>query len=213
MQRRYLSNISFYRDGWKTFAGLRPEPPDAQWIIEAYDDPWGFVNVAGIRSPGLTGAPAIAHYVKNLLIEKLGVQLEEKAKWNPSRKRITRINELSTENQKQRIRANPKYGNVVCMCKDVTEAEIMEAIRRMRDTGIKTITMDGIKFRTQSMFGKCQGSFCRLRIARIIAREEDIPIWEVTKNGEGTKYGIGDVKRLRQEHERKEGMQGEDDET
>lgn len=181
----------------KTFAGLRPEPPDGRWIIEAYDDPWGFINVAGIRSPGLTSAPAIAYHVVDELIKgKLDIKLVKKKKWNPYRKAIPKFKELPPKKQQELITKNPAFGNVVCMCKEVTEAEIVEAINRMKKVGIKTITLDGIKFRTLSMFGTCQGSFCRVRIARIISQELGIPLWKVTLKGEGTEYGIGDVKVL-----------------
>lgn len=186
----------------KSFAGLRPEPPNGQWEIDAYDDPWGFVNVAGIRSPGFTGAPAIAYYVKKLIHEKLGIRLVKKEDWNPYRQEIDRFSELETEIQAKMIQENPRYGNVVCMCKEVTEAEILKAIRRMKKIGIDTITLDGIKFRTLAMFGACQASFCRLKIARVIAKELGIPIWNVSTKGNGTQYGIGDIKSLRKkEHE------------
>jgi len=181
----------------KTFSGLRPEPPDGRWILEAYDDPWGFVNVAGIRSPGLTSAPAIAVYVVNELLNgRLDIKLTKKAKWNPYRKSMPRFATLPKEKRQQFIKTNPAYGNVVCMCKEVTEGEIVEAINRMKRIGIKTITLDGVKFRTLSMFGTCQGSYCRIRIARIVARETGIPLWKVSLKGKGTEYGIGDVKVL-----------------
>lgn len=181
----------------KTFSGLRPEPPEGQWIIEAYDDPWGFVNVAGIRSPGFASAPAIAKYVKNDLIEeKLGLRLEEKKDWNPKRKGIKRFSERSLDEQRSLIDKNPKYGKVVCMCKEVTEAEILKAIDRMEKIGVEEKTLDGIKFRTLAMFGFCQGAFCRLRIAKILSQELDKSIWETTIKGEGSEYAIGDVKTL-----------------
>ncbi len=180
----------------KTFAGLRPEPPDGRWIIEAYDDPWGFVNVAGIRSPGFTSAPAIAYYVRDLLKDKLGIKLVRKKRWNPHRKAITRFRSLSPERQRQLIKKNSSYGVIICMCEEVTKAEILEAIKRMRNIGIKTISLDGIKYRTFALYGICQGSYCRLRIAKIIAEETGIPLWKVTIRGDGTEYGIGDVKVL-----------------
>ena len=180
----------------RTFAGLRPEPPNGRWIIKAYDDPWGFVDVAGIRSPGFTAAPAIAHYVRELIEEKLGVRLVEKRRWNPYRRAIRRFRDLPLEEQRRLVREDPRYGNVVCMCECVTEAEVLEAIERMRRIGVRTITLDGVKFRTFSMFGPCQGSFCRIRVALIIARETGVPLWRVTQRGPGTEYGIGDVKVL-----------------
>lgn len=179
----------------KTFAGLRPEPPGGQWVIDAYDKPWGFINAGGMRSPALTSAPAIAEYVtKELLQGKLRLDLREKSSWNPYRRGIKRFRDLCDEEKSELIKMNSKYGNVICMCKEVTEAEIIEAIERMQKIGIKTITLDGIKFRTLSMFGWCQGSFCRIRIARIVAEKLGIPTWDVALKDKKLTYGIGNVK-------------------
>ncbi len=181
----------------KTFSGLRPEPPGGKYRIDAYSDPWGFVNVAGIRSPGFASAPAVAKYVKGELLEKkLDLRLKEKDDWNPYRDGIERFSECSTERQRELIDKDDDYGKVVCMCKEVTEAEIREAISRMDKIGIEEKTLDGLKFRTLAMFGFCQGSFCRLRLARILSEEIGEPVWNVTMRGEGSEYGIGDVKVL-----------------
>ncbi len=185
----------------RTFAGLRPEPPDGRWIIDAYDDPWGFINVAGIRSPGFTSAPAIAYYIVEELIQgKLEIKLTRKSHWNPYR-RVIFFKSLPPEKQNKLIKKNPAYGRVVCMCHGITEGEILDVINRMKRMGVKTITLDGIKMRTWPMVmaGTCQGSYCRVRIANIIARETGIPLWKVTLKGKGTEYGIGDIKILLKE--------------
>jgi len=179
----------------KTFAGLRPEPSGGDFILEAYDDPWGFINAAGIRSPGLASAPAIAYYIKNLIEEKLDIKLIEKRHWNPYRFRIKRFSKLSLEERDRLIRNNPRFGKIICTCKMVTEAEIIEAIKRIEMIGGK-VTLDGVKFRTLAMFGRCQGSFCRLRIAKIIAERYGISIWKVTLKGKGSEYGFNEIKYL-----------------
>ena len=173
----------------RTFAGMRAEPTGGDFIIENYDEPWGFINVAGIRSPGLTSAPAIAERVEEI-IRGMGVNLKRKEKWNPMRKGIERIAKMSDEERERRIRENPLYGKIVCMCEMVSEYEILEAIRR------GATTLDGIKLRTRAMMGKCQGNFCLLKIAMILARELGINLWEVELKGEGSEIGIGDVKTL-----------------
>ena len=116
---------------------------------------------------------------------------------------MKRFSRLSDSEKQHLINRNPQYGNVVCMCKEVTEGEVVEAIERIRKLGAG-ITMDSIKFRTLAMFGECQGSFCRSRIASIISREAGIPLWQVSLKGNGTEYGIGDVKVL-QRREKDEG--------
>lgn len=178
----------------RTFAGVRPEPPDGNWLIKAYEDPWGFVNVAGIRSPGLTAAPAIAEYVLNLVVEKYGVRLTQKKGWNPHRNDITRVRHLNLEELDRLIVREPSYGEIVCYCKMVSRAEIVEAIERMKKIGLKTITFDGLKFRVYVGFGKCQGSFCRLRVAKIISERTGTPLEKVVIRRDS--YGLGDVKML-----------------
>ncbi|MCS7111060.1 MAG: NAD(P)/FAD-dependent oxidoreductase [Ignisphaera sp.] len=177
----------------RRFAGLRPEPPQGEWLIEVYTDPFGFVNVAGIRSPGLTAAPAIANYVLKLMIKKYDITLVKKASWVRHRKSINRIRELSLERLDELIRKNPSYGKIICHCRTVSEAEILEAIDRIIKIGVKP-TVDGVKFRTTAGFGKCQGSFCRWRIALLISRKLDIPLHSVVIKR--SPYGLGDVKLL-----------------
>lgn len=180
----------------KFFAGIRPEPPDGDWIIEAYTDPWGFVDAAGIRSPGLTAAPAIALYIFDLICRRYDLKLEAKHSWNPHRRSIARIRGKPKPYIEKLIEKDPRYGSIVCWCNMVSEAEVLEAIRRMKSIGLKTITLDGIKFRSKAMYGFCQGSFCRARIAHLISMVEGIPLWEVRLNSAESKLGIGDVKYL-----------------
>lgn len=181
----------------RTFAGLRPEPSTGSFIIRFYEEPWGFINVAGIRSPGLTAAPAIAYYVRDLLAER--IRLVEKKKWSPLRRGVRRISRMSYSEKTRVVRENPGYGRIICLCREVSEAEILEAIKRMKAIGVKTITLDGIKFRTHAMFGRCQGSFCRIRIALLVSSIEGIPLWKISFKGPGSEYGVGEVKSLLKE--------------
>ncbi|RLF23057.1 MAG: FAD/NAD(P)-binding oxidoreductase [Thermoprotei archaeon] len=180
----------------RAFAGLRPEPSTGDFVIKAYDDPWGFVNVAGIRSPGLTSAPAIAYHVRDLLQEKLGVELKGKRKWNPYRKDMVRLRRMKWKEMKTLVVKEPAYGWVICECMRVSAAEVLEAIERMRRIGIRTITLDGIKFRTLALMGRCQGSFCRIRIALLLQKRLGVPLWSITIRGGDTRYAMGDIKCL-----------------
>jgi len=181
----------------RTFAGLRAEPPNGRWLIRAYTDPWGFINVAGIRSPGFTAAPAIAHYVLNLIRTQYDVVLIKRDNWNPYRRDIVRLANKSLHHIDSLIRKKPHYGEIICYCKLVSKAEVLEAIERMRKIGIKTITIDGIKHRTRAGFGRCQGAFCRWRIALLISEYAQIPLHEIIVKK--SSYGIGDVKVLLRE--------------
>ncbi len=150
----------------KTFAGLRPESPQKDFFIRASDSVRNFVNVMAMRSPGLTAAPAIAKYVvEEILQQQLGLKLSLKSDFNPLRKGIKKYAELSVEEWQKAVKENPAAGRMVCFCNEVTEAEIIEAIRR----GARTL--DGVKFRTRAMFGRCQGGFCMSRILKILERQ------------------------------------------
>lgn len=163
------------------FCGLRPEPDTEDFIIEAYDEIGGFINVAGMKSPGLTAAPAVAQTVTELL-RKSGLELREKDMFNPYRKPIDRsIREFAINRSKKLIARDAKYGHVICRCEYVTEGEILEAIRR------GATTVDGIKFRTRAGMGRCQGGFCTPHVIKLLARELGIPIEGVTKRGGNSK--------------------------
>ena len=59
------------------FAGVRAASDTGDFVIGPTVVP-GFLNVAGIQSPGLTAAPAIADLVTDLLRDQ-GLDLREKA--------------------------------------------------------------------------------------------------------------------------------------
>jgi glycerol-3-phosphate dehydrogenase len=144
------------------------------------------VQVAGIQSPGLTAAPAVAEYVKDLL-KKAGLALEEKPDWDPSLPEVPRIRELTAFQVDELARRDPAYGEVVCRCEGVSEAEIVAAVRRGHRT------LDGIKFYTRAQMGRCQGGFCTYRILRILARETGLPAQAITKRGPGSELLGGEL--------------------
>ena len=181
----------------KTFAGLRPEPPDGRYIIESYEDVYGFVNASGIRSPGLASAPATAYMIKDILEEDFDLELVEKKKWNEKRKGITRFSNQPREKKERLIEKNSDYGRIVCMCKEVTKAEILEAIKRVKKIGDE-VSLDSIKFRTLALFGFCQGSYCRVKCAEILSDELKKEMWNIKTRGKDSEYGIGGVKVLQE---------------
>ena len=185
----------FPRKAIRLFAGVRSATFTEDFIIRPAKWVKGFIHVAGIQSPGLAAAPAIAKLVIEIL-RREGLKLVPKKNFKPFREISERFGELPLDKRDELIREDPRWGRIVCQCELVTEAEIIEAIKRMRRIGVKTVTLDGVKFRTRAMMGRCQGSFCRARIASIIARECNIPIWEVGLRDGASKLGIGDVKVL-----------------
>ena len=157
----------------KTFAGLRPESPQEDFVVGPTVVK-GFYQAAAMRSPGLTAAPAIAKWLAcEVMASELS--LSRRGSFNPIRKGIPRVAELSEAEWEELIRKDPRYGRIVCFCNRVTEGEIVEAIRR----GARSL--DGVKFRTRAGFGRCQGGFCTDRILQILARElgvepEEVPL-------------------------------------
>ena len=178
----------------KFFAGLRPEPPDGKWLIKAYSQPYGFINVAGIRSPGLTAAPAIANHVLSLITETYGLRLVEKKGWRPFRRQIACVSEMDYNILEKHISENPDYGEIICFCNNVSRAEVSEAIERMRRIGVKTITFDGVKLRTTAGFGKCQASRCKIRMALLISEATGTPLCNIIMKK--SSIGVGGVKTL-----------------
>ena len=80
-----------------SFAGLRAHEDDGDFIIQEVKDAKGFIDVAGIESPGLSSVPAIGVYVRDIMAGL--TELCEKKEFCEHRKRITRISELSREEQ------------------------------------------------------------------------------------------------------------------
>lgn len=160
-----------------SFAGLRASSSIKDFIIEE-SAVKGFINVAGIESPGLTSSPAIAQYVVGIL-EKSGLKLNKDPEFNPHRKPI--IIKKNQDFDGKIDDENPEK-NIICRCETVTEAEIVDALHR----GIEVNHIDGVKRRTRCTMGPCQGHFCTPRVQKIIAREMQIDVSEVTRRGKGS---------------------------
>ncbi len=159
-----------------SFCGLRAVGSTGDFIITAPEK--GFINVAGIESPGLSASPAIAEYVVDMLKEQ-GLQPAENENYNPIRKPMSFFREASMETKNEIIKQDPAYGKIICRCEGVTEGEILEAIRR----NPKARDLDGVKRRTRAQMGRCQGGFCSPYITELLAKELGIPYEAVTKFG------------------------------
>ena len=159
-----------------SFSGLRATGSTGDFIINTPKK--NFINVAGIESPGLTSAPAIAPYVCDMLRD-MGITLTAKASFDPVRRPAHWFGALSDEEKNEIIKQRPEFGKIVCRCELVTEGEIVDAIR----TNPKPMDVDGVKRRTRATMGRCQGGFCSPYIVEILARERGIDVLEVTKSG------------------------------
>ena len=173
------------------FSGLRAATFTEDFFIEASRRVKGFIHVAGIQSPGLAAAPAIAEMVLDILRGE-GLELERKTAFNPYRKGPPVIRHLSPAERERAIAENPLYGKIVCRCEEVTEGEIVDAIR----APIPARSVDAIKRRTRAGMGRCQGGFCLPRVVRILSRETGIPAEKIVKNGRDSHLFVGKAKCL-----------------
>jgi glycerol-3-phosphate dehydrogenase len=174
-----------------TFAGLRATGNARSlnvdyshaFIIDVAKEVTGLINTAGIESPGLTAAPAIANRIVDLLKDS-GEKLSEKKSFNPIRQPRPRFNHLSREEQVALIAKDARYGRFVCRCEMVTEGEIVAEIH----APLPARSYDAIKRRTWLGTGRCLGSFDMPRVVDILSRELGISPLEVTKKGAGSEF-------------------------
>ncbi len=169
-----------------SFCGLRAAGDKGDFIIKERD---GVVTLGGIESPGLTSAPAIAEYVEEILTG-IGALGAKKTDYVATRKPVHYFNELSLEEKNEIIKNQPAYGRIVCRCEGITEGEIIEAVHR--NPGARDV--DGIKRRTRSGMGRCQGGFCSPIVVSIIARERGAAFESVTKAGKNSIINYGKTK-------------------
>lgn len=175
--QRVVPGISS-RDCIDEFAGLRASAEGEDFIIGPTSRR-GFINVAGIQSPGLTAAPAIASMVVDILRDG-GLSLVENAEFVAELPSPVHFAGLDTAAQAALARQNPGYGRIACCCELVTEAEVLDSIAH------GAITLDGIKLRTRAGMGRCQGGFCTARCMELLARARGVETSAVTKKGNGS---------------------------
>lgn len=186
--RKLIPNLPL-RHVITSFAGLRAVADTDDFIIGASRLVKGFINVGGIQSPGLTSSPAIAHMVIDILKEE-GLKLREEKNYIPGRPKKYRFRDMSNEERKRVIFENSAFGHIVCRCETVTEAEIVDAIRRP----VGARSLDAVKRRTRAGMGRCQGGFCSPKVVEILAKELGVDPLEITKKGPGSDILLGHIK-------------------
>ena len=182
--RRLVPSVN-ERDIIAYFAGLRPAAGD-DFIIRHEDAAPGMVTVAGIQSPGLTCAPAIARMVGRILKER-GLSLRRKMFFRRYRREMNHLFSIPLPKAERLVRKDRAYGDIVCRCEMVSAKEVSDAIAQ------GATTMDGIKFRTRAQAGRCHGSFCTARVMKMLAQETGKKVTEVTKRGKGSEIVLRDT--------------------
>lgn len=173
-----------------SFAGLRAHEDGNDFVLGEAADAKGFINAAGIESPGLTSAPAIGEMIAGIAKDILN--LTEKEEFINTRKGILRPETLTLEERNELIKDCPAYGNIICRCEMISEGEILDAIHRP----LGARSLDGVKRRTRAGMGRCQAGFCSPRTMEILERELSMSMYDVTKNGVGSNFIVGQNKEL-----------------
>ena len=168
-----------------SFAGLRAHEDHHEFVIGEAEGAQQFIDCAGIESPGLSSAPAIGITVADMLRDMLG--LREKENFVATRKGLLDPKTLSKEEYQTLIHKEPAYGQIICRCEQVTEGEILDAIRRP----LGARSLDGVKRRTRAGMGRCQAGFCSPRVMEILARELGVSQAEITKSGGESRLIVG----------------------
>ncbi|MEG2189719.1 MAG: FAD-dependent oxidoreductase, partial [Christensenella sp.] len=170
----------------RNFAGLRAVT-GTDFIVEESEIKH-FINAAGIKSPGLSAAPAIAEELINIL-GRGGLRLHKKSDFKDER-RVVRFNHLTKAEQDELIKQNPLYGTVVCRCQTITEGEIVDILHRP----VVARSVDGVKRRCAAGMGRCQGGFCEPRIHEIMARTLGVRMKDILQDTDGSYIVVGETK-------------------
>lgn len=166
------------RNAITSFTGLRAHAVAHEFIIGISENNSRLINAAGIESPGLSSAPAIAEYIEKI-VNGIFTDAEIKADYDDTRKAPVRFRHMTDAERAELIKENSAYGRIVCRCETITEGEIIDAIKA--PAGARDV--DGVKRRTRAGMGRCQGGFCGSKVVEILARELNCDINEITKFG------------------------------
>ena len=183
---RSVPDIGF-RDNIRNFAGVRANHGADDFLIAESRFVPHFFDLAGIKSPGLSAAPAIAKEAARLL-QAAGLELQPKEDFVDGRRRV-RFNELTAEEKNELIRKDPRYGRVICRCETVTEGEIVASLH----TPIPPCSVNGVKRRVGAGMGRCQGGFCGPRVQDILARELGCSPVDIPMDSDGTWVLCGEL--------------------
>ncbi len=190
-QKRTMPSLS-ERDIITYFTGVRAPTFEEDFIIERGRKTKNLIHCAGIQSPGLTTAPAVAKDIEKMAVDFLKniTDVKSNPDFNPIRRGVPVLNEMPDEERAELIKKNPDYGVIVCRCEEISKGEILDALR----SPICVPTVDGIKKRVRPGMGRCQGGFCSPLVTQIIADFLNIPLSEVKKSSEESIITFGKTK-------------------
>lgn len=177
-----------FRQVITSFTGVRASEKKGEFILKASEHVSGLIHAGAIDSPGLTCCVSIARHLIELLSGE-GLILTAKNNWNPERSDMHAFRKMDDVQKNEYIQQHPEFGRIVCRCETVTEGEILCAIR----SNPTARDLDGVKRRTRSGMGRCQGGFCMPYVMELLAREMNVPLQSITKCGGDSKMVLGRI--------------------
>ena len=175
------------------FAGIRASTYEEDFVVRRGKWTKNIIHAAGIQSPGLTAAPAIAEDIVKIYEEIADKKLCLNKNFNPKRRKQVLVCELNEQDRDTLIKTNPDYGQIICRCEEISKGEIIDCLNRLLEVN----TTDGIKRRIRAGMGRCQGGFCQQLIVQIMAQEKNISLCEVKKKGNANIL-LNDTKEVKQ---------------
>lgn len=177
-----------FKENIRNFAGLRARSDQHDFVVGEDKNIRNFFSIAGMASPGLSSASAIALDIIKMMQEK-DYFLNKKRDYVSTRK-VVRFKEMSHEQRKEYISKHPEYGRIICRCETISEGEILDAIRRCP----KPVSIDGIKRRCNAGMGRCQGGFCSPKVLDLLAKELDVDPMDIVLDKKGSYILCGRTK-------------------
>ncbi|MDR1409289.1 MAG: NAD(P)/FAD-dependent oxidoreductase [Oscillospiraceae bacterium] len=168
------------------FAGVRAPTYEEDFIIEGSRRVQNLIHAAGIQSPGLASAPAIADEITKLTLSRIGGKILPNPRFNPVRNASPAMAKLSLKEKQELIAKNPEYGVVVCRCEGISKGEIRAAVR----SPLPATSLDAVKRRVRPGMGRCQGGFCTPLVAELLQEEG---VESITKKGAGSELFVGSL--------------------
>ncbi len=163
------------------FAGVRACTYEEEFIVERSEYVKNLIHAAGIQSPGLASAPAIAEEISKITVEVLSesMKVDVNDKFNPCRHKTPHLSRLSFQEKQKVIKENPDYGVIICRCEEISKGEIIDAI----NSPVPATSIDAIKRRVRPGMGRCQGGFCSPLVTNIICEQTGLTPDKITKSG------------------------------
>lgn len=167
----------------RVFSGIRVSC-GADFVIEKSKKQPNIINVAGICSPGLSSAPAIAIAVAEILN-----YADKKIATKPIKPYFL-FKDLIKQQKQELLAKDPNYSRIICKCENITAGDILFALKRP----LKVVSTDGIKRRVRAGMGRCQGGFCLDGVISLLARQNKISLNDVLKENSGSNHIISNIR-------------------